>query len=125
MVTLFLALMISASHDDVAFFDRFSAGGNAAFAACKEGSDVRAIIYFDKLSNPDFVEIIDGHVGRMAHLSVDGRSFTLLDASGGQWTYQKIRDMVTPLYSSSLVVTDASKLKQRLISGADLSACSK
>jgi len=112
--------------DDSMFFDRFKDEQSIIYASCRTNEGARAIIYYDGVNTPDFVEIVNGHVGRMAHLSMKGREFTVDETNGGLWTIEKIRSSVSSMLSLPLHYGAVADLKTALYANnANLSPCGK
>ena len=112
--------------DDKMFFDRFKDDQFVICAACKTDDGARAIIYYDKVIAPDFVEIVKGRVARMANLSMQGAKFVIGDSNGGEWTLARIREAAEPMMSLPLHRGNMAGLKEALYNnGRDLQACEK
>ena len=116
MLIGFLAMQIGA--DDSMFFDRFKDEQSIIYASCRTREGARAIVYYDNISDPDFVEVVNGRVGRMAHLSMQRGKFTVKEASGGLWTIEKVRASVGPMVSLPLYRGSVASLRAALYVGS-------
>lgn len=125
---LALAGLFSMQHgvDDEMFFNRFKDDRLVIYAACKTSDGARAIFYYDKIGAPDFVEIVNGRVARMATISMQGAKFVIGDSSGGEWTLARIREAAEPMMSLPLHRGDMAGLREALYNnGSNLQACEK
>ncbi|NYE30396.1 hypothetical protein HDE78_003365 [Rhodanobacter sp. K2T2] len=86
--------------------------------------DVRALVFYQSINNPDFVEITSGHVSMMAHIQLGANKLKVIDANGGVSTYEKIHDMAKFLSTLSLKLSGSEEIRQVLADKTSINSCS-